>query len=237
MEERISKIISSAGVASRRQAEIYITQGRVKVNGKLAVLGQKANLDSDYITVDEKPLKPLDDRVYIALNKPVGYVTTLKDENGRKTVADLTSDVGFRIYPVGRLDMDSEGLLIMTNDGEIANKLMHPKYNVMKTYHVTVSPVTGLDLASKRLSEEMIIDGFKISPARVKILERDLKYGKLSVTIGEGRNRQVRKMCAQVGLCVHRLRRISIGEITLKGLSLGKWRFLNSNEKTFLMEL
>jgi len=231
--ERIQKLISAAGLASRRAAEKMIIDGRVKVNGVTAVLGQRADPSTDIITVDGSTLPAPARLVYIMLNKPRGYVTTLRDEKERKTVADLVSDAGTRLSPVGRLDMDSEGLLIMTNDGETANALMHPSHKVKKTYLVTV---TGGDIdgAVRLMSGEMVIDGYKISPAKVKIASKGKNSAVFSVTIGEGRNRQVRKMCSQAGLTVKRLQRISQGELSLGDLPLGKWRFLSEDEIEYL---
>jgi 23S rRNA pseudouridine2605 synthase len=234
--ERIQKLISAAGLASRRAAEKMILEGRVKVNGQTAVLGQCADLSTDVITVDGVPLPAPASRVYIMLNKPRGYVTTLKDEKGRKTVADLVSDAGTRLYPVGRLDMDSEGLLIMTNDGDTANALMHPAYKVKKTYLVTVTS-GDIDSAVRLMSGEMVIDGYRIRPAQVRVVSRDKNGAVLSVTIGEGRNRQVRKMCAKAGLTVKRLLRIRQGELSLGDLPPGKWRCLTKDEIDYLNSL
>lgn len=236
MGERIQKLISAAGLASRRAAEKMILEGRVKVNGRTAVLGQCADPSADEITVDGVTLPAPARRVYIMLNKPRGYVTTLKDEKGRKTVAELVSDVGTRLYPVGRLDMDSEGLLIMTNDGETANALMHPSHKVKKTYLVTV---TGgdIDSAVELMSGEMVIDGYRTRPASVKVVRRSKDGAVLSVTIGEGRNRQVRKMCAQAGLTVKRLLRIRQGRLSLGDLPPGRWRYLTQDEIDYLNSL
>ena len=240
MKERLQKIISSAGLASRRTAEEYIIQGRVSVNGETAQLGAKAEPNIDKITLDGKPIIPKPEKIYIALNKPRGYTTTLKDERGRKTVADLTADIGARLCPVGRLDLNSEGLLLMTNDGEAAYRLTHPKYEVEKTYHVVVSYIgdTGnIEEAIALMSKEMIIDGCRIKPAKVHILSIDGGKCKLSVTISQGRNRQIRKMCSAAKLCVHRLLRISQGCIELGELRPGRWRYLTESELEFLQKL
>ncbi len=236
MQERVQKILSAHGIASRRFAEKLILDGKVLVNGKIAALGDKTDITKDRIEINGVILKPKDAPVYIALNKPRGYVTTMHDDRGRKTVADLVSDLPYRVYPVGRLDLNSEGLLIMTNDGETANRLMHPSFESEKTYHVTVS---GLDVtaAISNLQKEIVIEGYKIKPAKVEFLhEREDKF-KLSITIHEGRNRQIRKMCLYAGLKVHRLVRVSQGIIKLGELKSGTWRFLTDDEIAYLHSL
>lgn len=229
MEERLQKIIAASGLMSRRSAEELIAAGKVRVNGAVASLGDRADAARDRITVDGKSLAPPEEKVYIMLNKPRGYVTTLKDEKGRRTVAELVSELGVRLYPVGRLDMNSEGLLIMTNDGELAERMMHPRGGVEKCYRTTV---TGEDVpaAAEKLKESMLIDGYRTRGARVEIERLTDKGGVLLVTIGEGRNRQVRKMCEQVGLRVTRLCRISEGELRLGDLRTGRWRELTRAE-------
>ncbi len=229
MEERLQKIIAASGLMSRRSAEELIAAGKVRVNGAVASLGDRADAARDRITVDGKSLAPPEEKVYIMLNKPRGYVTTLKDEKGRRTVAELVSELGVRLYPVGRLDMNSEGLLIMTNDGELAERMMHPRGGVEKCYRTTV---TGEDVpaAAERMKESMLIDGYRTRGARVEIERLTDKGGVLLVTIGEGRNRQVRKMCEQVGLRVTRLCRISEGELRLGDLRTGRWRELTRAE-------
>ena len=229
MEERLQKIIAASGLMSRRSAEELIAAGKVRVNGAVASLGDRADAARDRITVDGKSLAPPEEKVYIMLNKPRGYVTTLKDEKGRRTVAELVSELGVRLYPVGRLDMNSEGLLIMTNDGELAERMMHPRGGVEKCYRTTV---TGEDVpaAAERMKESMLIDGYRTRGARVEIERLTDKGGVLLVTIGEGRNRQVRKMCGQVGLRVTRLCRISEGELRLGDLRTGRWRELTRAE-------
>ena len=229
MEERLQKIIAASGLMSRRSAEELIAAGKVRVNGAVASLGDRADAARDRITVDGKSLAPPDEKVYIMLNKPRGYVTTLKDEKGRRTVAELVSELGVRLYPVGRLDMNSEGLLIMTNDGELAERMMHPRGGVEKCYRTTV---TGEDVpaAAEKMKESMLIDGYRTRGARVEIERLTDKGGVLLVTIGEGRNRQVRKMCEQVGLRVTRLCRISEGELRLGDLRTGRWRELTRAE-------
>lgn len=237
MKERLQKLISSAGLASRRAAEELIKQGRVKVNGETASLGMSADPELDDIRVNGKRLRISGTRVYIMLNKPRGYVTTLSDEKGRKTVAELVKGAGRRLYPVGRLDLNSEGLLIMTDDGEAANALMHPSHEVGKTYRVTVSGREP-EAAVRELEALREVEGEPIRPAQVS-LAGETGEGKymLDVTIHEGRNRQVRKMCAAAGLEVRRLVRIAEGELSLGGLQTGKWRRLTSEELDWLLKL
>ena len=228
MEERLQKLLSAAGVCSRRAAETYITAGRVTVNGVPAELGQRADPDRDDIRVDGKPLSSKEELVYLLLNKPRGYVTTLSDEKGRKTVAELVSGCGARVYPVGRLDLDSEGLLLMTNDGALTHRLLHPSGEVNKTYLVSVyGPVAG---AAERLSAVTDLDGEPIRPAQVEVLRRTGQTAELSVTIHEGKNRQIRRMCQACGLTVKRLRRVREHTLELGDLPVGKWRYLTAEE-------
>ena len=188
MGERLQKLLSAAGVCSRRTAETYLIAGRVTVNGQTAHLGQRADPDRDEILVDGRPLAPRAEAVYILLNKPRGYVSTLSDERGRRTVAELVADCGSRVYPVGRLDLDSEGLLLLTNDGAWAQHLLHPKHEVEKTYHVSVfGPVAG---AAARLAAVTDLEGEPIRPARVEVLRETPGTAVLAVTIHEGKNRQ-----------------------------------------------
>jgi len=236
MQERLQKIISAHGVASRRAAEKLIEEGKVKVNGKVAKLGDKADPARDRIEVEGVMLGAPAQRVYIMLHKPRGYVTTMKDELGRKTVADLVQDCPVRVYPVGRLDYNSEGLLIMTNDGEVANALMHPSFEVTKTYLVKVKG-KDIDSSVAALGEEMTIDGYKVKAASVKIDEVNGDQAVIYVTIREGRNRQVRKMCEQIGLTVRRLKRISIGKLMLGDLKCGRWRYLTDEEIRYLRSI
>ena len=229
MAERLQKILSGRGICSRRKAEEYITAGRVCVNGAAAKLGDSADPDLDEITLDGKPLPSSGEYVYIMLHKPRGYVTTLSDEKGRKNAAQLVADCGVRVYPVGRLDMDSEGLLLFTNDGNFANLLMHPKHEVNKTYYVVVSGYSPENL--EKLAKPVTLDGYTIRTPDVKPV-RILSGGKaqLSVTIHEGRNRQVRRMCDLAGMHVTRLVRMSEGTLQLGDLPLGKWRYLTPAE-------
>ena len=228
MEERLQKILSAHGLASRRAAEGWLAAGRVTVNGRPAQVGDKADPDRDDIRVDGKPLKGPSKRTYLMLNKPRGYVTTLSDEKGRRTVADLVRDCGARVWPVGRLDLDSEGLLILTDDGELTQRLLHPSHEVEKEYHVWVEGDVAAALPVLRGPLEL--DGIPLAPARVERLgEREL-----SVVIHEGRNRQVRRMCALVGLKVTRLQRVREGELRLGTLPKGRWRLLTQEELTAL---
>ena len=228
MNERLQKIISARGLASRRKAEEWITAGRISVNGVTAKLGDTADVELDEILLDGKPLPSVQEHVYIMLHKPRGYVTTLSDEKGRENVAQLVADCGARVYPVGRLDMDSEGLLLLTNDGEFANRLMHPSAEVNKTYEVTVKGYHEAALAL--LGRPIELDGYRIRRPQVKLLRADGDRAKLLVTIHEGRNRQVRRMCDAAGMTVLRLRRISEGKLHLGSLPLGKWRYLTERE-------
>ena len=230
MTERLQKILASRGVCSRRKAEEMIAAGRVTCNGVVAKLGDSADPDQDEILLDGIALPSQDDHVYILLNKPRGYVTTLSDEKGRKNAAQLVADCGKRVYPVGRLDMDSEGLLLFTNDGEFANNLMHPKHEVNKTYRVVVRGYT--DQGLEKLKEPVTLDGYTIRKPEIK-LERKSQTSdraELLVTIHEGRNRQVRRMCDLAGMYVLRLIRISEGKLQLGRLPSGKWRYLTAEE-------
>ena len=228
MKERLQKILSARGVASRRKAEEMITQGLVTDNGNVAVLGDTADPETDEILISGKSLPRQESYIYILLNKPRGYVTTLSDEKGRPNAAQLVADCGVRVYPVGRLDMDSEGLLLFTNDGAFANALMHPKQEVRKTYEVWV---TGYHPGAEvQLSRPITLDGYTIRPPKVKLLRADGQKAKFLVTIHEGRNRQVRRMCEAAGMHCTRLRRIQEGTLKLGDLPLGKWRYLTDAE-------
>ena len=228
MKDRLQKILSARGVASRRKAEEMIQNGLVSVNGTVARLGDSADPDVDEILVEGKLLPSQSDYVYILLHKPRGYVTTLSDEKGRPNAAQLVSDCGTRVYPVGRLDMDSEGLLLFTNDGDFANALMHPKHEVKKTYDTRVTGyVPGAEI---RLSRPIELDGYTIRPPRVKLIRAEGKKAKFQITIHEGRNRQVRRMCEAAGMTVTRLKRIQEGNLSLGELPLGKWRYLTADE-------
>ena len=230
MAERLQKIIASAGLMSRRAAEEAIRAGRVSCNGRTASLGDSADPSQDQIFLDGKPVLPQEEKVYLMLHKPRGVVTTMSDEQGRRSVSDLVKDLGVRVYPVGRLDLDSEGLLLMTNDGDFANRVMHPSHEFSKCYETWVKG-ENIDSAAHSLAQPMLIDGYQIRPAKVRILRRSSEgEAVLAVTIHEGRNRQVRKMCETVGLRVTRLLRVSEGNLHLGDLPSGKWRFLTEEE-------
>lgn len=225
--ERLQKILAARGVCSRRKAEELILAGRVMVNGQVAVLGQTANPDTDEILLDHKPLPVGGDVVYIMLHKPRGYVTTLSDEKGRPNVTQLVQ-CGVRVYPVGRLDMDSEGLLLLTNDGELANRLMHPSSEVDKTYEVWVR---GYHNGGEKLLERRIVlDDKMIAQPTIQLISSQAGQAHLYITIHEGRNRQVRRMCQAAGMYVTRLRRIAEGDLTLGDLKKGSWRYLTAAE-------
>ncbi len=228
MTERVQKLLAAAGLCSRRTAEEWIAAGRVTVNGQAAHIGDKADPETDTVAVDGRPVGRAAGHVYIILHKPRGYVTTLSDERGRRTAAELVKDCGVRVYPVGRLDLDSEGLLLLTNDGDWAQHLLHPSHEVEKTYHVSVfGPVAG---AAARLAAMTDLEGEPIRPARVEVLRQTARTAVLAVTIHEGKNRQIRRMCARCGLTVKRLRRVQEGPLKLGNLPSGKWRDLSENE-------
>ena len=233
MKERLQKILSARGVASRRKAEEMITAGRVFVNGVCASLGDTADPELDQITVDEDIIPSPQKKVYIMLHKPRGYVTTLSDEKGRRNAAELVADCGMRVYPVGRLDMDSEGLLLFTNDGDFAQKMMHPSHEVDKTYLVTVKGYTSANL--ELLKQPVTLDGYTIKKPKVRLLETEGEKARLEVVIHEGRNRQVRRMCELAGMEVVRLVRITEGSLRLGNLPRGKWRYLTDEETAGLL--
>lgn len=236
---RVQKYLSAAGLCSRRTAEKWIEEGRVKVNGVRAGLGMSVET-GDSVTVDGKAVLLPEEHTYILLNKPRGYITSLFDEKGRPTVAQLVKDVGKRVYPVGRLDFDSEGLLLMTDDGETAQKLMHPSHEIEKTYHVQV---VGRDIegAAEKLRTPLSDGETEFAPAATEILASKRRgeetVANLSVTIHEGKNREVRRMCALCGLEVLRLRRVRQGEILLGDLPTGQWRYLTEDELQFLLNI
>ena len=228
MRERLQKLIARAGVCSRRSAESLLTAGRVTVNGVAAHLGDKADADTDVIAIDGTAIAFAEPSVYLMLNKPRGYVTTLRDELGRATAAELVADCGVRVFPVGRLDKESEGLLLFTNDGALMQAMTHPSHQVDKTYEVTV---TGqLEGAEDRLSAVREVDGEPIMPAQVERMERREGQALLRVTIHQGIILYICRMCAQVGLQVTRLRRVSEDALTLGRLKPGQWRYLTDAE-------
>jgi 23S rRNA pseudouridine2605 synthase len=229
MQERLQKLIAAAGVCSRRAAEKLIEAGRVRVNGRIAALGESADTETDDITIDNKPLPGSGERTYIMLNKPRGYLSSVSDDRGRRTVAELTADAGVRLYPVGRLDYDSEGLLLMTNDGAFTHLLTHPSHEIAKVYELRVRG-EGLERALELLASPLLIDGYRIRPAQVRLLRETADGALLSVTIFEGRNRQLRRMCELVGLEVLRLKRVAEGGLRLGVLPTGKWRRLEAEE-------
>lgn len=232
MTERVQKILSARGVASRRKAEQMMLEGRVTCNGQVCLPGSSADPDRDVILVDGNPLPAAGKPAYIMLHKPRGYVTTLSDEKGRPNAAQLVADCGCRVYPVGRLDMDSEGLLLFTNDGDFANRLMHPKNMVDKTYRVWVDGLCPEGL--ERLKAPMELDGYLLSKPKIRLLKE--AEGLLEITIHEGRNRQIRRMCEIAGMPVRRLKRVSEGPLKLGKLALGAWRYLTEEEVRSLME-
>ena len=228
MRERIQKILSARGVASRRKAEEMIVAGRVAVNGAICRLGDLADPETDEILVAGQRLPEEGGRVYILLHKPRGFVTTLSDEKGRKNAAQLVADCGERVYPIGRLDMDSEGLLLFTNDGEFANALMHPRLEVKKTSRVFVDGNSQEKL--EKLGIHIVLDGYRIHPPEIRLESADGERAAVLVTIHEGRNRQVRRICAAAGMQVRRLIRIREGSLSLGDLPKGKWRYLTNDE-------
>ena len=225
--ERLQKIIAARGVCSRRAAEEWIRQGRVQCNGVVAQIGDTAD-DADEITIDGHPLPAQGEHIYLMLHKPRGYVTTLSDEKGRKNAAQLVADCGARVYPVGRLDMGSEGLLLFTNDGAFANRLMHPSHEVKKTYRVQVRGYSPENV--RRLREPVELDGYRIRPPEVQVINETQDGAALEITIHEGRNRQVRRMCQMAGMYVKRLVRIREGSLALGDLKPGAWRYLTEAE-------
>lgn len=226
---RLQKHLSECGIASRRKAEELIEQGKVKINGHIAYLGVKVDPKRDKVTVRGKAVVPVNEKIYIMLNKPRGYITTMRDELGRKNVSELTADAGARLFPVGRLDRDSEGLLIMTNDGDFANKLTHPSSHVNKTYRVTVRG-NAEEEQILQMKEGILLDGKKTLPCDCFVAERKTDRTVLIFIIHEGKNRQIRRMCEAVGLEVIRLKRTEIAGVKLGMLPQGKWRPLNERE-------
>ena len=231
---RLQKFLADAGLMSRRAAEEEIAKGHVSVNGHPAEIGMQIDPAADLVTYrGKRVLFTKKEHIYIMMNKPRGYLSTTEDDRGRKCVTDLLDGVSARVYPVGRLDMISEGLLLLTDDGELKNRLTHPSYSLDKVYRVKVSgEVSDTQLAT--LGSPLVIDGYKIRPVEVLRGETDESGTVLKMTLKEGRNRQIRKMCEQAGLTVKRLSRVSIGNLKLDGLPVGKWRYLESHEVEYL---
>lgn len=232
--ERLQKYMARCGVASRREAENIILDGRVKVNKKIVTeLGTKVDMDNDKVFLDGELIRPEKKLYYIMLNKPKGYVTTAKDEFDRKTVLELVADIDARLYPVGRLDYDSEGLLLLTNDGDFAYRMTHPTQHIPKKYHAIVSGIPDVGHVMK-LRHGVEIDGYVTKPARVEIADTRENTTQLNITISEGKNRQIRKMCEAIGFPVIKLKRVSIGNVNLGNLPKGKWRHLSEGELNIL---
>lgn len=238
MEEnkvRLQKYLSECGVASRRKSEELIAQEKVRVNGRLASIGDSVNPKKDIVTVNGKKVRKQTELVYVMLHKPRGFISTMSDERGRKCVAQLVKDVPVRVYPIGRLDKESEGMLLFTNDGKFANAMMHPSKHVSKTYRVTVRPsITDEQITA--LSGGIEIDGRMTAPATVNVISKEENRVVLEIMLFEGRNREIRKMCEKLDLEVARLKRIAIGSVKLGMLKQGEWRNLKAEEvrKLFL---
>ena len=234
MKSRLQKLLAQAGAASRRKAEELILQGRVTVNGRPAKLGDSADPQKDKIALDGQRLRLEGEKLYLALHKPRGFVTTMEDERGRRCVAQLVADVPGRVYPVGRLDKDSEGLLIMTNDGAFANAIAHPKSHVAKTYRVTLRPGVNEEQLVQ-ISTGILIDGKMTAPAKARVLEQQQGRAVVEIVLYEGRNREIRKMCEALGLEVARLKRTAVGPVRLAMLPQGRWRELSKEEVKALL--
>lgn len=229
VEIRLQKYLAEAGVASRRKCEELIAMGRVEVNGQVVTVpGTKIN-GEEMIKVDGRQIRQEQKKVYILLNKPVGYISTSKDQFSRKTVLDLIDTVKERIYPVGRLDYDTSGLIVLTNDGELANRLTHPKHEMQKVYRVMIDgSLKEEDI--KSFQTGIAIEDYTTAPAKVKVIETTKKDSIIELTIHEGKNRQVRKMFETLGYAVLRLKRVAVGPIVIEGLEEGKWRYLSKKE-------
>ncbi|MHB0977179.1 MAG: pseudouridine synthase [Candidatus Aquicultorales bacterium] len=228
---RLQKYLASAGIASRRKAEELIKSGKVRVNGEVVEgLGVKIDPSSDHVAVDGKPVRPDRERLYLLLNKPAGYVTTVKDERGRPAVVDLVGgEVKERVFPIGRLDLETEGLLVLTNDGDLANLLMHPRYHVWKTYRALVKGKVTKQTAGELEGGILLEDG-PTAPARLKVVEAADDRSVIEISVREGRKRQVRRMLKAVGHKVEHLERVGYGPLNLGDLKRGEWRFLSATE-------
>lgn len=229
MKERLQKLIAAAGLASRREAERWIDAGRVTVNGQVASLGDGADPERDRVEVDGRPLASGGRKYYLLLNKPVGYVSSRRDPQGRAVVTDLVREVPARLYPVGRLDLNTEGLLLLTNDGELAHRLAHPRHRIDKTYLVRVRGEVAAD-ARRQLEEGVRLEDGLTAPARIARVRSAGNHTWFELTIREGRNRQVRRMCEAVGCPVSRLKRIRIAFLDLEGVAPGTYRHLTPAE-------
>ncbi|MEE1186255.1 MAG: pseudouridine synthase [Acutalibacteraceae bacterium] len=233
---RLQKYLSECEVASRRKSEELIINGNVKINGRKAVLGDKIDPYKDLVTVKGKRVNRVEEKVYLMLYKPRGFINTMSDERNRKCVADLIKDVKQKVYPVGRLDKDSEGLLLLTNDGDFSNTMMHPKTHIPKTYRVTVREKVEEDKL-EMLKKGVVIDGKKTAPCEIEIIQQEDNRTVLLFVLYEGRNREIRKMCESVNYTVIRLKRVAYGNLKLGMLQTGKWRYLHENEVAKLIAL
>ena len=231
---KLQKYFSDCAIMSRRAAEEEIKKGKITVNGEVATLGSRIDPERDVVIYKGKRvLLPKKDKTYVLLNKPRGIVTTLSDEKGRPTVISLLRGLGTRVYPVGRLDIDSDGLLLLTDDGELTNRLTHPRHQIPKIYHVTVKGELQAEQL-KKLTSALVIDGYKIQPVAVEIIKKEPSTTTLKMTLFEGRNRQIRKMCALCELSITTLTRVALGNISLGSLPVGKWRYLSDDEVAYL---
>jgi 23S rRNA pseudouridine2605 synthase len=236
MFERLQKYMAECGIASRRKCEEIILSGRVKVNGVvIKELGYKINSQEDVVVVDNKIIKPEEKKLYIALNKPEGYVSTVSDERGRKTILDLVK-VNERIYPIGRLDYDTSGLILLTNDGDIYNRVIHPRQIINKKYIAKIAGSPSQENIEK-FKKGIDIGGYVTAPAEFKVLERDSKFSSVEIVIHEGKNRQIRRMCDAINHPVITLKRVCVGQIKLGDLELGQWRYLTEGEVSYLKQL
>lgn len=232
---RLQKYISQCGIASRRKAEELILQGSVKINGKTAILGDKVYPNDKVYLRGKRIILPKNSNRYIMLNKPRGFITTMSDDRGRKCVAELVQNVGERVYPIGRLDKDSEGMLILTNDGDFANKIMHPRNSVYKNYRVTVRPNIDEEQLIKLETGVTLDDGTKTAPAQVTVIHKEQGRVVLEMILHEGKNREIRRMCEALGLEVARLKRTQIGGVKMGMLKQGDWRDLTEKEVKALL--
>lgn len=238
MKERLQKILSQAGVCSRRTAEQYIAAGRVTVNGAAAAVGDSADWERDQIAVDGRLLQRPAEHVYLMLNKPRGYITTLSDERGRAIVTDLLQGVDGRVFPVGRLDRNTEGLLLLTDDGALAQRLTHPSHQVYKQYLLTIRDDRGfLSPPEQQLARPIELDGRPVIPAKCRLLAQNGAQAHLSISIREGRNRHIRRLCEACGYTVISLKRVAVGSVKLGDLPSGKYRELTPDEVRYLKSL